>query len=206
MRKNQTTQTWTNKTKSFIINLAVLVLAPSLLTNKFTCPMLMLLLKYCNSGTVSCWRKAQVLHSVLHEFSELLPFWPPVEVHSLLVDLLSSFSRVPGGPPAQAPCPLHALPAQQRVVGLVTGCRVPVIAAAAELLLAVFGVLPLLHADGDLRLERKVAREMKGCIKWKQTKMLSLLPDSAVEHGVWLQWSCSLCSCTGHPLLDFDFQ
>lgn len=151
--------------------------------------MLMLLLKYCNSGTVSCWRKAQVLHSVLHEFSELLPFWPPVEVHSLLVDLLSSFSRVPGGPPAQAPCPLHALPAQQWVVRLVTGCGVPVITTAAELLFGVFGVLPFLHADGDLRLERKRTREMKGFIKWKQVKMFFPISNSAVGHGLWLQWS-----------------
>lgn len=151
--------------------------------------MLMLLLKYCNSGTVSCRRKAQVLHSVLHEFSKLLPFWPPVEVHPLLVDLLSSFSRVPGGPPAQAPCPLHALPPQQRVVGLVTGCWVPVIAAATELVFGVFGVLPFLHADGDLRLERKMTRAMKGFVRWKQKKMFSPLSNSAVGHGVWLQWS-----------------
>lgn len=72
---------------------------------------------------------------------------------------------MPGGPPAEAPCPLHALPAQQRVVGLVTGSGVPVVSAAAELLFGVFGVLPVLHADGDLRLERKVTRKMKGCIK-----------------------------------------
>lgn len=69
---------------------------------------------------------------------------------------------MPGGPPAQAPCPLHALPAQQRVLGLVAARGVAVIAAAAELLLGVPGVLPLLHADGDLRLERKMTGGGKG--------------------------------------------
>lgn len=94
---------------------------------------------------------------------------------------------MPGGPPAQAPCPLHALPPQQRVVGLVAGGGVPVVAAAAELLFGVFGVLPVLHADGDLRLERRRTREMKGCIRWKQIRCP--LSNSAVGRGVWLQRS-----------------
>lgn len=63
-----------------------------------------------------------MLHSVLHQFGQLLPFCPVVQVLSLLADLLVGFTGgVPVSLPAQPSRPLHAFASQQRVLRLVTG-------------------------------------------------------------------------------------
>jgi len=58
-----------------------------------------------------------------------------------------------------------------------------------ELFFSVFGVFPFFHTDRDLRLERKMTREIKDFKKWKQIKMFSPLFNSAVEHVFLLHWS-----------------
>lgn len=94
----------------------------------------------CCRLTESTWRKAQMFHPCPHQRIEFLPLWAPEKSQSLLADPLCRTAGSPFGPagtptplPAQPPCPLHALPPQQRVVWRVRrggnglrGCRVPV--------------------------------------------------------------------------------
>lgn len=102
--------------------------------------------------TISHCRKTQVFHSIVHKFSKLLSFWPPVEVQSLLGHFLSGFTRVFGTFSAQSPGPLHALPPQQGVVGLVAAHGVAVVASVMTLLFGVLGVFPLFYTNRYLRL------------------------------------------------------
>lgn len=102
--------------------------------------------------TISRCRKTQVFHSIIHKFSKLLSFWPPVEVQSLLGYFLSCFTRVFWTFSAQSSGPLHALSPQQGMVWLVAGCWVAVVASVMTLFFAVFGVFPLFYTDRYLRL------------------------------------------------------
>lgn len=97
-------------------------------------------------------REAQVFHSVFHKFSKLLSFGSPVEVQSLLSYFFCSFTRVLRPFSAQPSGPLHALPPQQGMVRLVTRRWVAVKAAVVPWVFDIFGVFPLFHTNGYLRL------------------------------------------------------
>lgn len=89
-----------------------------------------------------------MLHAVLDELGKLLPLGAAVEAEALLADPLGRLARVLVALPAEAPGPLHALAPQQRVLGLVAGAGVPVVAGLdAPVLLDVLGVLAVLHVD-----------------------------------------------------------
>lgn len=89
-----------------------------------------------------------MLHTVFDELGELLALGAPVEAEALLADPLGRLAGVLVALPAEPPCPLHALAPQQRVLGLVAGTRVAVVARLdAPVLLDVLGVLAVLNID-----------------------------------------------------------
>lgn len=102
--------------------------------------------------TIAHRGKAQVFHPIFYKLSKLLSFGPPVEVQSLLGYFFCSFPRMLWSFSAQPPSPLHALPPQQWMVWLVAGGWVAVHAAVVPWLFGIFGVFPLFHTDGYLRL------------------------------------------------------
>lgn len=103
------------------------------------------------SLTIAGSWQAQVLHAVLDELGQLLPLGAAVQAEPLLADPLGCLAGVLVALPAQPACPLHALAPQQRVLGLVTGARVPVVARLdAPVLLHILRILAVLHVDGDL--------------------------------------------------------
>lgn len=118
--------------------------------------------------TESSWRKAQMFHPSPHQGIEFLPLWAPEQGQPLLADPLRCATGAPLGPagapaalPAQPPCPLHALPPEQRVVRGVGGGGdglwgggVAVGAGPGQQGLSGFsGVLVVLHRDGHLGLK-----------------------------------------------------
>jgi len=101
--------------------------------------------------TVPGGGQAQVLHTVFDELGKLLPLGAPVQAEALLADPLGRLAGVLVALPAQPARPLHALAPQQRVLGLVAGARVPVVAGLdAPVLLDVLRVLAVLDIDRDL--------------------------------------------------------
>lgn len=89
-----------------------------------------------------------MLHTVFDKLRKLLPLGAPVQAEALLADPLGRLAGVLVALPAQPACPLHALAAQQRVLGLVAGARVPVVAGLdAPVLLDVLCVLAVLDVD-----------------------------------------------------------
>lgn len=101
--------------------------------------------------TVPGGGQAQVLHAVFDQLRQLLPLRAPVQAEALLADPLGRLAGVLVALPAQPARPLHALAPQQRVLGLVAGARVPVVARLdAPVLLHVLRVLAVLNIDGDL--------------------------------------------------------
>lgn len=101
--------------------------------------------------TVSDRGQTQVLHAVLHQLRQLLPFRASVQVESLLRDALCPAGRL-GVLPAQSARPLHALLPQQRVLRLVTGGGVSVRCFLLPGLSSLAGLHALLCVDGQLRL------------------------------------------------------
>lgn len=92
-----------------------------------------------------------MLHAVLHQLGELLPFRASVQVEPLLRDALRSAGRF-GVLPAEPPRPLHALLPQQRVLGLVAGGRVSVRRFLLPGLPPLAVLRAVLRVDGQLRL------------------------------------------------------
>lgn len=92
-----------------------------------------------------------MLHAVLHQLRELLPFRASVQVESLLRYALCSAGRF-GVLPAESPSPLHALLPQQRVLGLVTGGGVSVRRFLLPGLPSLAVLRAVLRVDGQLRL------------------------------------------------------
>lgn len=98
--------------------------------------------------TVPGCGQAQVLHTVFDKLGELLPLGAPVQAEALLADPLGRLAGVLVALPAQPASPLHALAPQQRMLRLVAGARVPVVAGLdAPVLLDVLCVLAVLHID-----------------------------------------------------------
>lgn len=124
--------------------------------------------------TESSWRKAQVFHPRSHQSVELLPLGAPEQGQPLLADPLCRAARTPLGRtgastplPAESPCPLHALPSEQRVVRGVGrrgdglwGGGVTMSAGPGQQRLSGFsGVLVVFHCDGYLGLWRNIHNE-----------------------------------------------
>lgn len=115
----------------------------------------------------SSWRKSQMFHPRSYQGVEFLPLRAPEQGQPLLVDPLCRTARAPLGPawaptplPAQPPCPLHALPPEQRMVwgvggggdGLWGGGVTVNTSPGQEGLPGFSGVLVILDCDGNLGL------------------------------------------------------